>query len=96
MKTTFKMEETNSRCEDASVRRYITDIRGEGTIGNGIVNNKGRKWQEQHRFMMTTLKEFGFGKSSMEEIVSAEIEEFKDFFREEIEANNVVRVEVRK
>nr|AKH03511.1 cytochrome P450 3075A5 [Paracyclopina nana] len=32
----------------------------------GIILSNGRYWSEQRRFMLKTLREFGFGKSSME------------------------------
>lgn len=94
LRSVFKLEETNSRCEGDSLTRYVTDLRGEGTLDKGIVNNTGRKWQEQHRFMMTTLKEFGFGKASMEEMIIDEVEQFNEFLSNEISSNNIVRVQV--
>ena len=107
----FRREETNSRCEDESLKQYVRDLRGND-LDKGIVNNTGKKWHEQvcssrvlpplinidcilkntlegaetsinplftskHRFMMTTLREFGFGKSSMEEVINNEVEKFR-------------------
>ena len=44
----FKREETNSRCEDESLKRYVRDLRGND-LDRGIVNNTGKKWHEQVR-----------------------------------------------
>ena len=43
----FKREETNSRCEDESLKQYVRDLRGQHDLDRGIVNNTGKKWQEQ-------------------------------------------------
>ncbi len=39
----------------------------------GIIFNSGEGWREQRRFMMTTLRDFGFGKSTMEEWINEEV-----------------------
>ena len=42
-----------------------------------------RTWTEQRRFTLKTLKEFGFGKSGMEEMIREELNEFVPFLLEE-------------
>ncbi len=94
LRSVFKLEETNSRCEDVSLKRYVYDLRG--CLDKGIVNNTGRNWHEQHKFMMTALREFGFGKGSMEEMINAEVEEFRVFLAGEIDkTGGLVQVQVK-
>ena len=45
----FRKEETNSRCEDESLKKYVRDLRGQHDLDRGIVNNTGKKWHEQVR-----------------------------------------------
>ena len=45
----FRREETNSRCEDESLKKYVRDLRGQHDLDRGIVNNTGKKWHEQVR-----------------------------------------------
>ena len=73
----FRREDTNSRSEDKEFSKYMETVRG--TVNYGIVNGVGKKWQEQSRFMTTALKEFGFGKSGMEEIITEEVKSFKSY-----------------
>ena len=51
-----------------------------------------RTWTEQRRFTLKTLKEFGFGKSGMEEIISEELNEFIPFLLEESKNNGSILV----
>merc|ERR1712212_90334 len=46
----------------------------------GVLMSEGRIWVEQRRFALRTLRDFGFGKSSMEEMIKEEV----DLFTEEI------------
>ena len=43
----------------------------------GVVLSQGKIWVEQRRFALRTLKDFGFGKQSMEDLVQEEVELFK-------------------
>jgi len=42
----------------------------------GVIFSQGRTWVEQRRFTLKTLRDFGFGKSSMEETIHDEIRHF--------------------
>ena len=44
----------------------------------GVAFSEGKTHQEQRRFMITTLKDFGFGKSNMESIINKEVRRFCD------------------
>jgi len=48
---------------------------------NGILRSTGETWAEQRRFALRHLRDFGFGKSSMEEIVMGEVREICDWLK---------------
>ena len=50
---------------------------------DGSISRYERTWIEQRRFTLRTLKDFGFGKSGMEEMILEEINEFIPFIIEE-------------
>ena len=41
----------------------------------GLVCSEGKEWMEQRKFTMRQLKDFGFGKQSMECLVQEEVDE---------------------
>jgi len=47
----------------------------------GVLISEGRTWVEQRRFALRTLRDFGFGKSSMEEMIKEEVELFTEEIR---------------
>ena len=40
----------------------------------GLLNSSGQEWQEQRRFTIKHLRDFGFGKSTMESLIHEEVE----------------------
>lgn len=52
-----------------------------GGVPRGIIFNSARSWTEQRRFTLKSLRDFGFGKKSMETIVYDEINELIDNFK---------------
>jgi hypothetical protein len=55
-------------------------------------------WKEQHRFVLKHLREFGFGKSAMEEVIKEEFVSLADHLRKqqgtEIESENLFNFSV--
>ena len=39
----------------------------------GVIGTSGQYWREQRRFLLRNLKDFGFGKASMESIIQDEM-----------------------
>ena len=64
----FKREETNFRLPFRDMLQWIAVLRRSRDGDEGIVYGDGRKWREQRRFALATLRDFGFGKSSMEDL----------------------------
>ena len=65
----------------SNISKVMSDIYIHGL--HGIVVTEGKEWQEQRRFCFKTLKNFGFGKSSMESIMHDEIINFSEQLRQE-------------
>ena len=40
----------------------------------GVVFSQGSYWKETRRFLLRNLRDFGFGKSSMEELLQDEVQ----------------------
>jgi len=48
----------------------------------GLLFNDGESWKNQRRFILKTLKDFGFGKKSLEGVLVEEADKMGEFFRE--------------
>jgi len=44
----------------------------------GVILSNGDYWREQRRFLLKNLKDFGFGKTSMEDIIQEEVDKLCD------------------
>jgi hypothetical protein len=89
----FKREETNDRHPDEKRTLIIKEIRNSTTGREGIINSYGRHWKEQRRFMLSTLRDFGFGKSSMEVMINEEVECFVRHLEEQMKTDISIQVE---
>ena len=76
-KDLFSREETNSRSHPKVVN-VIKKSRNNLTGTEGVVMSEGKNHKEQRRFMLTTLRDFGFGKSDMETFINDEVRQFCD------------------
>ncbi|VDD88651.1 unnamed protein product [Enterobius vermicularis] len=61
-------------------RNFITDTFMGGA--NGVVQIDGPKWQEQRRFSLHVLRDFGVGRSLMEEKIELEVQCFIDYLQQ--------------
>ena len=77
IKDLYKRYETSGR----PISKPFHEIRFGGEDGSqrGILQSTGQEWQEQRRFTIKQLRDMGFGKSSMEDMVVNEVEKFVDF-----------------
>jgi len=59
---------------------FLPDQRGNYS---GVMFTNGGEWQEVRRFTMKTLRDFGYGKATMEDLIREEVVKALDFLREE-------------
>ena len=48
----------------------------------GVISSSGRYWRDQRRFLLKNLKDFGFGRSSMENLIQEEMDKLKSMKEE--------------
>jgi hypothetical protein len=51
-------------------------------LGPGLIFNDGDAWKSHRRFSLKTLKDFGFGKKSLESVLLEESDRMVDFLVE--------------
>ncbi len=89
---TFKREETNMRFPREETLKIQKQIRNAKSGAEGIINSYGKHWKEQRRFMLSTLRDFGFGKSSMEDMINEEVDFFVHHLDEQLKKNVSIQV----
>ena len=59
------------------------------TLGKkqGLIFNDGDSWKSHRRFTLKTLKDFGFGKSSLESVLIEEADRMGDYFVQQTAEN---------
>ena len=63
------------------VGAFLKENRFYGTEPQGVIHTEGSHWVSQRRFSLKTLKDFGFGKQSLESTVNEEIDEIIGVFK---------------
>jgi hypothetical protein len=73
----FKREELSSRPpfppNNETRPGWQTVGRENNGRNPGVIATTGNYWREQRRFLLKNLKDFGFGKASMESIIQDEM-----------------------
>ena len=62
---------------------WLQGRRHETTKIHGIIGSSGKVWQEQRRFTLRNLRDFGFGKVSMEGLIQEEVEKCIEMLSQE-------------
>ena len=70
--------------------QFSTNITGEL---RGIMFSNGKEWQEQRRFTLKNLRDFGFGKVSMEALILEEVEKCIEMLSKEV--NTVTQLSLK-
>jgi hypothetical protein len=78
MKDVFKLEEVSGRPNLSPFNKFRI---GHWTIGPehpgrqpGVLFSQGNYWREQRRFMLRNLRDFGFGKTEMDDTIVDEVD----------------------
>lgn len=76
-KELFSREEVTGRPDNFAYRHRTLGKR------QGLMFNEGPSWKSHRRFTLKTLRDFGFGKSSLESVLVEEADRMGDFFKEQ-------------
>ncbi|KAM5247182.1 cytochrome P450 2J2 [Ctenodactylus gundi] len=77
------IKEVLTHTDQNFLNRPLNPIR-ERTFGkNGLIMSNGQLWKEHRRFALTTLRNFGLGKKSLEERIQEEAHHLTDVMAEE-------------
>jgi cytochrome P450 len=83
IKDLLKREESNARQKLSPFQDFRPGGTTKGILDKdnsegvpGIIFTRGKAWTDQRRFTLKVLKDFGFGKSSMEDTLVEEVDKF--------------------
>ncbi|XP_059087981.1 cytochrome P450 2C15-like [Tigriopus californicus] len=85
----FKSEETNYRHANQEIVDLAKYVRNSPLGNAGIIEGSDMVWTEQRRFALSTLKDFGFGKASMEILINEELIQFMDYLEEQSQSGPI-------
>ena len=68
----FKMEEFSARPSNKPFHKNKFGSK-DGSV-RGLIFSSGNEWKEQRRFTLRSLKDLGFGKTSMEDSINEEVQ----------------------
>merc|ERR1711997_266910 len=79
LKYLFNHPDVQLRFSNGAMRNTSSEERKVKKKENfpGVILSEGKTWVEQRRFALRTLRDFGFGKQGMEELIEEEVELFK-------------------
>jgi len=77
VKYLFNLPEVTARTSQAMLDMGLPIRKVKGPEMPGILMSEGDMWVQQRRFALRTLRDFGFGKQGMEEMVKEEVAQFK-------------------
>ena len=81
LKRVFKMEEFSARPQAKPFQK--ARYGDEDGKSRGLLFSTGTEWKEQRRFTMRSLKDMGFGKTSMEDSINIEVEKLVNLLKKE-------------
>ena len=82
VKYIFNHSHGNGRFDEKMDDIGKKDRKVHGSQFPGIVFSVGETWKQQRRHALRTLRDFGFGKQGMEEMIQEEVKQFKIFLHE--------------
>ncbi|MBZ3886630.1 Cytochrome P450 2J5 [Sciurus carolinensis] len=77
------IKEVLSNTDQYFVNRPLTPLRARIFGKNGLIMSNGQIWKEQRRFTLTTLRNFGLGRKSLEERIQEEAYHLIEAIKEE-------------
>lgn len=87
LRKVFKMEEFSARPQMKPFQKVRYG--GEDGKSRGLLFSTGTEWKEQRRFTMRSLKDMGFGKTSMEDSINLEVEKLVELLKKEYQGRPV-------
>jgi len=84
VKYLFNLPEVTARMSKPMKDIALPTRKVKGSEMPGILMSEGEMWVQQRRFALRTLRDFGFGKQGMEEMIKEEVAQFKQLIDKNI------------